>query len=190
MKNYHWFILLTLSLFVGLLIGHNLSLGFLKIKADGIGLDQLLSILVTLGIGWYIPSKLAKIIEDKRVIKNLLVEEVHSFLTFVKAIKNKVNKCFTDGAITSNDKLEINLLFEEADLLVANLKSQAEIVNAELCDNPIAAYTDYWRFVTGGSLMNQNYIAIDPAFNSKIIVEHYKFEIAFKQLAQVIQTSD
>lgn len=188
MKIFHWYILLFLSAFIGLIIGQNLSLKYLKIKEDGIALDQLLTIIVTLCIGWYIPSRLSKILEDKRVIKNNLNDEIRLFLGFTVKIKEKINTCFVLGIITPLNKTEINLMFEEADLLLDNLTKQVQIIDPSICNSSIQAYTAYWQFVTGGNFMNQNYLVIDQNFNSQLMNEHYKFEIVFKQLAQNIQT--
>ncbi len=190
MKIYQWYILLFLSLLIGLLIGSNLNIDFLKIKTDGIALDQLFTIIITLFVGWYIPSKISKIIEDKRIIRNQLVDEINTFLNFIKEVKIKVNRCFATSSITLDDKTEINLLFEEADLLLDNLRVQIEVVNNQICNNALQAYYNYWQYVTGGNLMNSSYMVVDLVFNSRIIVEHYKLEIVFKQLAQSIQTTE
>jgi hypothetical protein len=188
MKTAQWCIICCLCAVCGIVIGNNASITYLKIKQDGIALDEALSILVTLWIGWYIPSQLSKALEDKRVLKNHLSEEISSFVLFVKGIKTKVNSCSAAGSITEADKLEINLMFEEADLLLSNLQEQSNIINNSLCNPSIEAYHNYWDFVTGGDLMNQSYTAVDPIFNSRILVEHYKLEIVLKQFAQTIQT--
>lgn len=187
MKALHWYILLVLFLLIGFFVGNNFSISFLKIKTDGIALDQLLTLIVTIGVGWYIPSQLSKVLEDKRIIKNLLVDEISAYISFIKNIKIIINKCYTLGVITPSDKKEINLLFEESDLLLSNLQKQTEIIDGSLCNDPINTYNNYWILVTGGSLMNLSYIAIDTNFNSQVIVEHYKLEISFKRLAQTVQ---
>lgn len=187
MKHYHWYILLFLVSIAGFFIGNNFSVQFLKIKTDGIALDQLLTILVTIGIGWYIPSKLSKVLEDKRVIKNLLVDEISNYIEFVKGIKAVLNKAYLAGSIAQSDKTEINLLFEESDLLLSNLQTQAEVLDSTLCNDAITIYNDYWTTITGGNLMNSSYTALDSAFYSQMIIEHYKLEIAFKRLAQTVQ---
>lgn len=187
MKQFHWYIILFLSLLIGFFLGNNFSIQFLKIKTDGIALDQLLTIFVTIGIGLYIPSKLSKVLEDRRVIKNLLVEEITSYISFVKGIKNVLNKAYVGGSISPDDKKEINLLFEESDLILSNLQKQAEVIDSSLCNDAITIYHAYWTTVTGGNLMNASYVIVDPSFYSNIINEHYKLEIAFKRLAQAVQ---
>jgi hypothetical protein len=187
MKKFQWYILAVLILGIGFFIGNNFSVTFLKIKTDGISLDQLLTTIVTIGVGWYIPSKLSKVLEDKRVIKNLLVEEISTNVSFIKNIKIIINKCYTIGAIQPSDKMEINLLFEESDLLLSNLQKQTEIIDNTLCNESIHEYHQYWTLVTGGNLMNSSYTVVDRNFNSEVIIEHYKLEIAFKRLAQMVQ---
>nr|WP_315423199.1 hypothetical protein [uncultured Pedobacter sp.] len=187
MKGYHFTTILILCAFLGFFLGNNFSVGFLKIKTDGIALDQLLTIVVTLGIGWYIPSKLSKVLEDKRIIKNLLVDEISSYLLFISGVKKKLNDCLIAGAISDLEKRQINLIFEESDLLLSNLQTQTEIIDKTLCNKAIDSYLDYHRLVTGGQLMNASFIQVDQVFYSEVVTEHYKLDITFKKLAQEVQ---
>lgn len=187
MKAYHFTIIFILCIVSGFLIGNNFSVGFLKIKTDGIALDQLLTIVVTLGIGWYIPSQLSKVLEDKRVIKNLLVEEISSYLIFISNVKKNLSDCLISGVISDAEKRQINLIFEESDLLLNNLQTQTEIIDKTLCNKAIDSYLDYHRLVTGGQLMNASFNQVDQVFYSKVVTEHYKLDITFKKLAQEVQ---
>ncbi|MCF6407431.1 hypothetical protein L3C95_31345 [Chitinophaga filiformis] len=161
---------------------------------------EVFQVCSTLFIGIAIPFFIKKWIEDKRQLKNALIEECKETLTEIKRIRTKFEGCYSNNSISASDKDEILILFSDADLKVQNLKEnftlafkgESKIGIVGIKENTVNAinnsYISYWKTVTGGSLMNSNYTRIDNDLLKSQKSDFSSVEKAIKQAIIFIHT--
>src|SRR5690606_12568070 len=78
-------------------------------------ITEVLSVLLTFGIGIFIPLIVKKLIDDRRSFKNSLIEEVGTFVKTASRINDRITTIYESSKISQRDKDDLNLLFEIAD---------------------------------------------------------------------------
>lgn len=119
-------------------------------------ITEVLGLLLTLGIGIFIPLIVKKLIEDKRSFKNSLIEEVSSFNKITLRINERLSTIHDSGKLTQKDKDGFVLLFEIADEEFNQLcdfieeHSNSEIkVHIGLLQNK---FIEFWKTLTGSEI--------------------------------------
>lgn len=177
-------ILPLFTCFIGLFIGLVWKdLPLIKFNPE-LKVYEVLNLCITFGIGLFIPFLIKKWIDDNRAIKNIISEEIKSTVAGINCIRTKINTCYSSGKIISTDKDEINQLFNDCDLLFNSLNthlSKSLNLNTEkILKASKENYMSYWKFITGGDLMNSHFEKIDLPFYK----EHCKL---FKQLEDTVK---
>jgi len=154
-------ILLLCPFLAGLLIGLLITdLPFFNVVKD-VRIGELGNILLALTVALFIPFAIAPWIDKRRYLKNFLIEELNELLTSVKRIQDKLRLCCESKKIDKSDKVSINLLFIESDHKIDSVKQQFNKIfrrqTADLFSRLNDEYNRYWKTVTGGDLMNENF---------------------------------
>ncbi len=178
-------VLIVLGIVAGFVLGilvNDISALQLDTK---VRLFEPLSFLLTATIGILIPFFIKRWIDDSRLVKNHLVEELKDTLKEISVIKEKVKSCYYKKSITPSEKNEINALFEQADLKINSLEEQlSESFNKEtltLRTDLKSDYISYWKFMTGTEIMSSKFIVITDDFFRQHNDAFMHFEAKIKQ---------
>jgi hypothetical protein len=160
--------LLIIFLVIGLVVGF-LWKDFPLIKFNPeVKLSEVLSLIVTIGIGIFIPLLVKKWIEDSKSVKSYLVDEAKSIITNLATIKQKVKLCFDNGVLSQNDKDEVNYMFHSTELQITSFKNQMKVAfpsqEKKLSPKLSEQYNLYKDFVTDGPFMVSSFTRIDDRF--------------------------
>ncbi|HKC69372.1 MAG TPA: hypothetical protein VKG26_14150 [Bacteroidia bacterium] len=175
-----------IMLMLGLAIGFLLT-DFPKIEFDNhLRLYEVINFFLTLCIAISIPFIVKKSIDDKRAIKNFLTEEVKEALKYLTKTKELINTCYSNGAITRQNKDTIIIDFDNLGLKINSLGEQLEISfkneSKTIMEELKETYLLYHRFVTGDELMREGYDKIDLGFNRDYKSHYNKLELQLKKL--------
>jgi len=148
-------------------------------------------ILSTLFIATAIPFLIKKWIEDKRTIAFLLNEEMKDILSANKNIKDKITEYYNKTDVDEDDKQFILYLFEELDNLISIFEDSLintfdSKLNSEFQDLKIAYYT-FWKDITGGTFMNDNFVEIDLSFLIFYSKKHVVFQNKIRNFILTLQ---
>ena len=119
-------------------------------------ITDIIKIILTFGIGIFVPLIVKKLIEDKRSFKNSLMEEVSSFNKMASRINDRLNAIYTSGKLTQKDKDGFTLLFEIGDDEFNELCDfMTEHCNTESKKHIESLQTkqiEYWKTLTGSEI--------------------------------------
>lgn len=146
---------------------------------------EVFNLILTIGIGLFIPFFIKRWIDDRRYIKNNLIEELKKVLDETIRIKEKISFCYLRKSITPADKDELNYLFEQSDIKVNTLvslfetsyKTQSKVLVLDLKNS----YFKYWKSVTGGELMKSTFVKVTEDFMYRHNESFMSFEVIVKQ---------
>ena len=155
-----YLIIPIITLVLGVVIGVFIR-DFPQFSMDyNIKITDVLSIIVTLSIGLFIPFIIKKMIDDRNTLKNNLIEEVGSFVKIASKIDERITTIYNTNKITQRNKDDINLLFELADdefnSLFEFLKENCDKESNKLLDKVKDKYFEYWKILTGTEIMKSN----------------------------------
>lgn len=146
---------------------------------------EVFNLLLTIGIGIFIPFFIKRWIDDRRYIKNDLIEELKRVLDETNRIKEKITFCYLRKSITPDDKDELNYLFEQSDIKVNTLVSLFETsyksTTKELVTVLKDSYLKYWKSITGGELMKSTFVNVTEDFMYRHNESFLGFEVIVKQ---------
>jgi len=163
-------IILALIFGSGCLVGYCINnFPFVKWNHE-VKIYEVFQVLSTLFIGIALPLFIKKWIEDGRIIKSLLKEETGNILSETKKIHDKFLTAYTQKQITPEDKQFVLFLFSQLENLLDSFEqslkfSFGEKYNVQFQDLKIAYY-NYWKSITGGNLMDDNFVTVDLGFIS------------------------
>lgn len=183
-------ILIFLFFLIGLMTGLIWKdIPILKLNPE-VKITECLSIIVTLGIGIFIPLIVKKWIEDARSVKTYLVDELKTILSTLNLIKMKLKESFDKGSIGKGEKDEINYFFHTAELQITSFKNQFKVAfpaqEKKLSQKLSEIYNAYKDFLTDGPFMISSFIKIDDRFYREHNQESMKLESYFKTLIQKV----
>ncbi|MGN6212237.1 hypothetical protein [Parafilimonas sp.] len=183
-------ILIFLFFLIGLITGLIWKdIPYIKLNHE-VKVTECLSIIVTLGIGIFIPLIVKKWIDDARSVKTYLVDELNSVLSTVNLIKLKIKESFDKGTIGKDEKDEINYLFHTAELQITSFKNQLKVAfpnqEKKLSQKLSETYNLYKDFLTDGPLMVSSFTKIDDRFYREHNQESMKLDSLFKTIIQQI----
>lgn len=161
MKIFLNYILLPLFLLIiGICLGIIIR-DFPKFTLDyNLKITDILKLILTFGIGVFVPLIVKKIIEDKRSFKSSLIEEVSSFNKIASRINDRLNTVHSSGKLTQKDKDGFVLLFEIGDdefnelcdFITENSntdsKTHIEILKVK--------HIEYWKTLTGSEITSSS----------------------------------
>lgn len=187
-------ILAFVCLFIGFLIGVGLNdIPYLSVAKDiqlGPIIASFLTALVTLGLAFLIPYLITKQIDDSKAIKAFLIAEINTFNKDLEKIKVHLEQCKKVDKITNEDKMEINSLLDYLDKRVGSISQQLNFsfsIKSKTDMNELRIANDaFWKKITGGDLMNENFTAITPDFWKTSLEAYSDYELKIKMLAHKI----
>ncbi|TAK58939.1 hypothetical protein EPO14_01320 [Patescibacteria group bacterium] len=175
------------ALFLGVVVGYLCALWPLEIDTE-VNILDLLDLLFTIGIALMIPVFVNRLLENRKVIKTILVDELKALLSTYQKIKNILRDTQFKGEITKLDKDHIQICLEEADLQIIAFEEQLTIAFPakvlEIVKDLKLKSKIYYKFVTGGDLMSEHFLSVDSHFNFQHNVEYTKIDISLKTLIQ------
>lgn len=165
-------IILTITILIGgIIIGFTVrNFPFIKWNME-VKIYEVAQVSIALFIGLAIPFYIKKWIDDSRQLKNSLVDECKDTIAEAKKIKDKIDECHKIASVSQSDKDIIIALFSYSDIKINNLYDNI-LFGLDQKSNPIAqnikdAYFEYWRVITGGTLMVSTYTKIDESLFSQ-----------------------
>jgi hypothetical protein len=156
MKIVRYLLLPIVFLFLGICLGIIVR-DFPKFTLDyHIKITDIIKIILTFGIGIFVPLIVKKLIEDKRSFKNSLMEEVSSFNKIASRINDRLNTIYTSGKLTQKDKDGFTLLFEISDdefnelcnFILEHCNTESKKYIEDLKTKQI----EYWKTLTGSEI--------------------------------------
>lgn len=174
----------------GLLVGRLWkNFPYLKFNPEINILDSV-NLLVMVIIAFMIPIFITKLIEDKRGIKIILIDETRELISIISEIKNIISSAHSSGALKVTDKDDINFKFHEAELKANSILEQIKesfVNNSPEVQGTIKGLLwNYKDYLTGGELMHSSFIKVNQHFYRENITEYYKIETGLKTLIQKI----
>lgn len=150
-----------------------------KVSVGDIG-NFILALIVAI----VIPILLNDWLDNERHLKNFIIEEIQKCIVSIEPIKAQINKCYLDDSTTMHDKKEIRFQFKEADIRFYCLKEQLILSfnkkGSKIYSEIFAEYMKYWKDVTDGELMNDQF-TIDEGFFRKHNQAYAYFEAFLKK---------
>ena len=146
----------TIALLVGICIGVFIK-NFPGITYENkVEFLDILTFLLTLGIGVFIPFFIKKWIDDNKSIKEYLVREVEELQTVVLEVRDRIEECYKKSSTESQDRDHVNYVFHKAELQIQSIEEQFNISfsgRKELVEDLKNDYHKYKDFITGGEFM-------------------------------------
>lgn len=129
-------------------------------------ITDVISNILTLGIGVFVPFIIKKIIDDTRNIKVILVNEIDNYAKSIEPIFEMVKQCYENGKISSKIKENITFTLELSEQNFMGLKeSIVENFEGKLIKEIMAIeehQTVIWKKLTGNSFTSNKTKSIDP----------------------------
>lgn len=126
-----------------------------------IKLIELMNLLATVSIGLAIPFYVAKLIDDKKANKLMLIDECKTMLGDVASVKNFIVALPIGIVVNTAQQDEIMLKLEISEKQLDNLiyyLSQAQLPKNLFDEISFKQnFLDFWDAITGGSLMSNNF---------------------------------
>lgn len=155
-----------------------------------INIVELSTLLLTVFIAFLIPSTVTKIIDDNRGVKIFLVDELKELFKLVGEIKKTINDCYDVGILEPENKQHILLVFHESELKIDSIIQQtSEAFGSEansINENLKILLFKYQDAITGGILMDANFIKIEEEFLRGSNTEYSKIETGLKTMIQAL----
>lgn len=187
MKTILSFIFFSFGLAIGLFIE---NLPFLTFKKE-VGVGEIANFLIALTIAILIPLLLHTWIDNKRFIKDYLIEEIKACLVTLTKIKEIVDDCYSNDSTSDKDKGRIVYLFSEVDRQIntfcEEMKHNFKKESKDIINIIKEANITYWKETTGGPLMNQQF-KINYNFYNKHNSSFYKNEVVIKKCISKINS--
>jgi len=173
MKILKFFLLPLVTLVVGILLGIVIRDFPLFTLNYNLKITEVLSVLLTFGIGIFIPLIVKKLIEDKRSFKNTLIEEIGTFVKTASRISERITTIYESTKITQRDKDDINLLFEIADeefnSLFSFIETHCQDGTKKELANLKAKWIEYWKILTGTEVTKSEVKRVDEITYKKAV---------------------
>jgi len=171
MKIVRYLLLPIVFLILGICIGIIVR-DFPKFSLDyQLKITDIIKIILTFGIGVFIPLIVKKLIEDKRSFKNSLMEEVSSFNKMASRINERLNSIYSSGKLTQKDKDEFTILFEigddEFNELCEFIKEHCNSESKKHIDDLQVKQIEYWKTLTGSEITASSVKKISDATYKK-----------------------
>ena len=119
-------------------------------------ITDILKLILTFGIGVFVPLIVKRLIEDKRSFKNSLIEEVSSFNKMASRINDRLNTIYTSGKLTQKDKDDFTLLFEigddEFNELCDFISEHCSTESKKHIEALKNKQIEYWKTLTGSEI--------------------------------------
>jgi|GEM_PF-6211245 hypothetical protein len=187
MKRFLIYILLPLIILVlGICIGVFIR-DFPRFSMNyNVKITEIISLLLTLGIGVFIPLIVKKLIEDRRSFKNNLIEEVSSFNKITNTINDRLTTIHSSGKLTRQDKDGFVLLFEIADEEFNQLcdflkeNSNSEIQN--YIDELQIKYMEFWKTLTGSEVTKSSLRKLNDETYKKAAHQHVSMKTITRKI--------
>lgn len=153
MKIIKFFLLPLVTLIGGIIIGIVIRDFPLFTMNYNLKVTEVLSVLLTFGIGVFIPLIVKKLIDDKRSFKNTLIEEADSFVKTASRIDECIKTIYESTKISQRNKDDLSLFFEIADeefnSLFSFIETHSQGRTKKELDNLKAKWIEYWKILTG-----------------------------------------
>lgn len=142
------------------------------------------TLLITISIGVLIPVFVNKLIEEKKGAKIFIVDEIKDFLEIIFRIKKIIFETHKNGIFKSKDRDDINYIFHEAELKINCIREQIKEAfddnHEDTCTDLVTLLMAYKNYITGGELMNSNFVKVDERYFKESNTEYSKIETDFK----------
>lgn len=152
-----------------------------------IGILDIVTLLITITIAFMIPFFVTKILDDKKGIKNLLIDEVKGLIVITAGIQKVISDSHILGEFKPEDRDRINYIFHEAELKISSIQEQIDIADGdsekigEKLKDLLFVYKDY---LTGGELMLSTFRVVNDRFYMENKTEYSKIETGLKTIIQ------
>ncbi len=167
MKVMKILILPTLTLCVGIALGIIIRDFPLFTISYNLKITEIISVLLTFGIGVFVPLLVKKLIDDKRSFKNSLIEEVNTFNKTTSRINDRIEMIYTSSKITQADKDGLTVLFEIADeefnSLYSFIGNHCKPGTQKELENFKEKFIEYWKILTGSEVTKSDVSKIDDS---------------------------
>lgn len=165
MKVIKNFVLPFTALIIGIIIGRLMRDYPLITVSYNVKITEIISLLLTFGIGLFVPLLIKKVIDDKRSFKNSLIEEVNTFIKSTMRINERLDSIYSSAKITQKDKDGLTMLFEisdeEFESLFEFIKTHCKPNTSEELDRFKNKFIEYWKIVTGSEVTKSNVAKLD-----------------------------
>ena len=160
MKAIKYLLLPIVCLILGISLGIIIR-DFPKFTLDyHLKITDVIKIVMTFGIGVFVPLIVKRLIEDKRSFKNSLIEEISSFNKMASRINERLNTIYSSGKLTQKDKDGFVLLFELGD---DEFNELCDFIT-EHCNNEGKKHIEqlknkhieYWKTLTGSEVSSSS----------------------------------
>jgi len=156
------FVLLA-TLFIGVLIGLLIGeIPFTDLEvAQKVRVENIFSIFFTVAAilvaAFITPLITKKLIEDNRVLKDLLLEDLNEFLKAVNDIHDQFQEYAKRGQIIEEEEHQLFRMFDKSDRnihsLTALIEHNCSPKTLELVTELQNRYFAYWEFITGDEIL-------------------------------------
>lgn len=154
-----------------------------------IGLADIVNFVIIVLIAIITPLVFNQWQDNKRFIKNFLIDEVKSIIKEAEKIKNIINDCAINNKTNDIHRKSINMHFQCLDNKIDSLGQQIDISFKKSCNGLKEGlekeYLKYWKKTTEGNLMSASFI-IDQNFYRMHNVIFSSFETDLKKAIHVI----
>lgn len=128
-------------------------------------ITDIISNILTLGVGIFVPFLIKKIIDDTRSVKTILVNEIDNYSKSMEPIFDMIKQCYDNKKISSNHKEFITFTLELCEQNFLGLKESilenfSTQLNKEI-KSIEEQQTIIWKKLTGNSISSQKIRTID-----------------------------
>jgi len=180
------FLLLFISGFVAGKFAGNIPLVQLDYKMT---LGDISNFLIAIFIAIVIPLSINSWLDDKRKLKDFLMDEVGNCVKALSVVRDTFDECYKKGKFKKEDRKNILLYFRRLDISIDSLINQIEMLfknkGGKVREEIKNTYIKYWKKTTGGALMSDGF-KVDYDFVSDHYKNYFEFEIALKRAVHKI----
>lgn len=184
-------LIIILILGFAALVGYSIkSYPIIKFNSE-IKIYEVFQIISTIFIAVAIPFLIKKLLEDSRIIKTLLNDEIKDIATKGDFFKTKILECYNARTITNEDKQYIVYLFTQIENLLENFQrslqnSFKEKYNSQFQDLKISYFT-FEKNITGDDLMSDAFTSVDIDILNYYAAECNQFQNDIRKFIIIIQ---
>lgn len=127
-----------------------------------VGIGDIANSIIAVVVAVLIPISLSPILSNKRAIKDFLINEVKDCTDFLTSIKTLIDDMSIKNNKINEDRIKINsMIARDLGMKIGSIADQLETSFKNKCpkltNNLRERYNEYWREVTGGELMSQDF---------------------------------
>ncbi len=149
-----------------------------------VGIGDVANIILAVVVAFLVPISLTTWLDNKRHVKDFIIEEIQECLGTIRCIKEYVDSCCITKKTLRKDIIKIMFKLKDNERQISSLRNQLKesfsFKSKKMVNELITQQSEYWKRLTDGDLLSKGY-----KINSDFCKDHdaafYKFQDYLKK---------